>query len=207
MLTWGRRPISLMLVMLILCALVILVNPQNSMASTVDPQIVGEIIELREANAKVYQLENGQFRFDIYPINIHYRDNDGKLKDIDNSIKEVSIKEGYRYSNTANSWYAFFKNSINQEKAIRIEDDIYAIEFSLLNSKDSIIEKSNTYGSSNSDFERTIAGDNRAVVYKNVFDNVDIAYTVRTFGLKEDIILRDNKVNTEFEFNINLENL
>jgi hypothetical protein len=207
MLTHGRKRISLVLVLLLLCTTVLVATPQNAMAVTDEPQKVREVIELKEENAKVFLLDNGQIQYDIYPIDIHYRDKDGKLKDIDNSIKEASGKGDYIFSNTANSWYAFFKDSINKENSVRIEKDRYAIEFGLLNSKGSIIEKSNALTNLKCEFEKTIAEDNRAVVYKNAFNNVDIAYTVLTSGLKEDIILRDKTAQTTFEFTLKLYNL
>jgi len=207
MLKHGRKLSSIVLALLLLCMTVLIAAPQNVLAAEGQPKIVGERVDLREENVKAYQLDNGQIQCDIYPIDIFYRDTDGKLKDIDNTIKAALETDNYILTNTANSWRAYFKDSIGEENAITIKKDKYALEFYLIGSNESIVQKSNSITDPRCDFEKSIAEDNRAVIYKNVFANVDIAYTVFTSALKEDIILRDKSAATTFQFHLKTEGL
>ena len=207
MLKHGRKLSSIVLALLLLCMTVLIAAPQNVLAAEGQPKIVGERVDLREENVKAYQLDNGQIQCDIYPIDIFYRDTDGKLKDIDNTIKAALETDNYILTNTANSWRAYFKDSIGEENAITIKKDKYALEFYLIGSNESIVQKSNSITDPRCDFEKSIAEDNRAVIYKNVFANVDIAYTVFTSALKEDIIMRDKSAATTFQFHLKTEGL
>lgn len=207
MLNRGRKLSSIVLALLLLCTTVLINSPQKAFAVESQPKIVGERVDLREENVRAYQLDNGQIQCDIYPVDIFYRDVDGKLKDIDNTITETSRIDNYTFTNTSNSWHAYFKDYINEENAVKIEKGKYALEFNLIGTNGSIVQKSNTILNPTCDFEKTLAEDNRAVIYKNAFENVDVAYTVFTSALKEDIILRDKSAITTFQFYLKTEGL
>ena len=152
MLKHGRKLSSIVLALLLLCMTVLIAAPQNVLAAEGQPKIVGERVDLREENVKAYQLDNGQIQCDIYPIDIFYRDTDGKLKDIDNTIKAALETDNYILTNTANSWRAYFKDSIGEENAITIKKDKYALEFYLIGSNESIVQKSNSITDPRCDF-------------------------------------------------------
>ena len=62
--------------------------------------------------------------------------------------------------------------------------------------------KSNALKKSNKNLEKEFSEDDRTVVYKDVLPGVDIAYTVKTNVLKEDIILNDPSATNVFEMDI-----
>jgi hypothetical protein len=167
-----------------------------------------EIEELREKNSKVYQLSDGTYRYVGYAEDIHYEDADGNLKEINNAITDEPVKEGYIYSNTANAWHTYFADCLCEKNAVILEKDDYRIAFSMADAQiTSKVEKSSALDKTESIFDETLADDNRVVVYKDALKDVDIAYTVRTSGLKEDIIIREASAPNVFEFDVTAEGL
>ena len=173
-----------------------------------DAKRLYEIEELREKSSKTYQLSDGNYQYVGYAEDIHYEDVDGSLKEINNAIMDRPAKEGYTYSNTANAWRTYFADSLCEKNAVVIEKDNCKISFSMVDAKiQSKVTKSRIMDKADSIFDEVLADDNRAVVYKDALPNVDIAYKVRTRGLKEDIILRDASAPNMFEFDISTEGL
>ena len=167
-----------------------------------------EVEELREKNSKTYQLSNGDYQYVGYAEDIHYEDTNGKLKEIDNSITDKQTKEGYVYSNTANAWHTYFGEDLSKKDAVILEKDDYKVGLSLVDAQSqSKATNSSVLDKSESALDEILANDNRVVVYKNVLNNVDVAYTVRTNGLKEDIILRDASAPNFFEFDVTVKGL
>lgn len=202
-----RKPFSIVLTFFLIFSLIVIAAPQNVLAENIQPKIIGERLDLREENVKAYQLDNGNIQCDIYPTDIFYRDEKGEFKDIDDSISDAINKDNYIFTNTSDSWHVLFKDSINKENSIRIEKGKYAIEFGLISSNGSHVEKSNTIKYPKCEFDKEIAQDNRAVIYKNIADNVDLVYTALASGLKEDIILREKETATKFCFTMKLNGL
>lgn len=162
-----------------------------------------EIEELREANSKTFQLADGSYQSVVYAEDIHYTGKDGKLKDIDNAITNRSLLKGYAYGNTANFWRTYFADSLSDDNAVVLEQDGNKISFNMPTAQSqSKVAKASALSKSASDFDEMLSSDNRAVVYRDILPNVDIAYTVRTGGVKEDIILRDSSAPNTFEMDI-----
>jgi hypothetical protein len=167
-----------------------------------------EVVELREKNSKTYQLSDGTFQYVGSAEDIHYEDEDGSLKEINNAITDKPGKEGYVYSNTANSWHAYFSDSLCEKNAVVLEKDNYQIAFSITGAKSqSKATKSSVLDKSESMFDEMLVDDNRVVVYKDVFEAIDVAYTTRTNGVKEEIILRNALASYVFEFDFTLNGL
>jgi len=175
---------------------------------SIEAERLYEIEELREINSKTYQLSDGNCEYVAYAEDIHYKDADGNLKEINNEISDKPSKEGYTYCNTANAWHTYFADSLYEKDAIVIEKNNHRITFSMVGAQvQSKATKSSSLNKSDSIFDEMLANDNRTVVYKNALQNVDISYTVRTSGLKEDIILRDISSPNEFEFYVTTDGL
>lgn len=194
--------------------------------SVSEPTRGAEITAMREKNAKTYEMSDGTYQCVVYAEDIHYEDSRGTLQDIDNSIKNTTTKSGYSLTNTANSWHTYFADKLSQNKAVSLEKDNYSISFSLPTSTVSSgsgalrepLAAIGTSTSSNvkiatqlsaaekavSPYYSNLAEDNRAVLYKDVLNNVDISYTVKTGHLKEDIIIKSAAAPTEFEFKLNM---
>ena len=156
-----------------------------------------EILELRQANAKAYRLNDHEIQFEIFASDIHYIDNNGVYQEIDNSIVN-SNRPDYKYRNNKNAYTVYFGDD-----KILLDDGRYPISFELQNafSRSKLIRSNENRALSN--YDKMIAEDDRAVIYKDILSEVDIAYTARDKVLKEDIILRSYTGISEFTFKIN----
>lgn len=204
--------ICLLLTMLISLGTTSLAKSEQDMAEAQsviqDAERSFELMELRENNSKTYLLKDGTYEYVGYAEDIHYKDADGKLKEIDNAITDKPRKDGYTYSNTANAWHTYFAECLCKKNAVVIEKDDYKITFSMVDAKtQSRAMKSSALDKSESIFDKVLACDNRAVVYKDAMKNVDVAYTVTTCGLKEDILLRNASATNIFKFDFTLDGL
>ena len=92
------------------CVTEILTNEEKS--TNEETKIIGELLEKRTLNQKHFIQSDGSIIATMYPNNVHYID-DGKLLDIDNSLKEIVQNNEELYQNTNNLFHVnFFKNSV-----------------------------------------------------------------------------------------------
>lgn len=193
---------------MLLCVLAFANSHQSVSATSEEPQKIREVAELRTENSKTFELDNGQYVCEVYTTPIHFKNDDNQLQEINNTIKYADTKEEYIYTNTDNAWHIYFADSISQERAVLLEKDGYSLSFSLADSYvKSNVQTSKALKTSLSDIDMQLGNDDRAVVYKNVYENVDVAYTVIENGLKEDIILRSSSAPNVFEFIVTLDGL
>lgn len=192
---------------LIMVFIIILSNSVCSPRKTLaDFSSEEEIHELRTRNSKTYRLSNGSFNCVVSADDIHYLNSDGVFEDIDSSIVEETTQQKYRYRNKANSWHVFFSDYLVDDDAILVQNADASVTLSLQggNSQYSV-QKTEDLAECELEYYVGISKDDRAVVYQNVFDNVDVVYSARTGAVKEDIILKDGSTQNSFDFAINLD--
>ncbi|MCL6472752.1 MAG: DNRLRE domain-containing protein [Firmicutes bacterium] len=140
-------------------------------------------------NSKTTNLGNGKYRTEVYSEPIHFKNSDGELQDIDNSLVE-SKKEGFAFENKANSFKVFFAENTISNNLVRVVSGKHTVEWKLLDVNNvKGVEK----GSS--------------ITYSGVFAGVDIKYTVENTKVKEDIVLHNANTPTSFRFELGLKNL
>ena len=163
-----------------------------------------EILSKRDAYSKTYLLPNGTYEYVGYAEPIHYKDSDNNYVEINNEITEAARSSGYKYTNTANSWNSFFSEKISDNDAVMIRSGDFSISFSLPGqaSLTSAVKAVDLAKETLSAYHQKLAADNRAVLYKDVANGVDIAYTVLTGTLKEDIILKNKNTPNSFAFRL-----
>ncbi len=165
-----------------------------------------EIQELRTKNSKTYQLSNGSFKCVVSADSIHYMTSDGEYEDIDSSIIEETTQQQYRYRNTANSWNVFFSDYLVNQDAVKIQNADTSIAFSIQGGNNQYsVQKAEVLSECELEYYTEISKDERAVVYQNVFDDVDVVYSARTGAVKEDIVLKDSSSQNCFDFILSLE--
>ncbi|MCL2670675.1 MAG: DNRLRE domain-containing protein [Clostridiales bacterium] len=192
--------ICLVLGMLLTSGLALAASGADPDAKREVPEV--EIPSLRTANSKTYRLSDGTYRYVAYAEDIHYRGTDGLLKDIDNSISAAS-KSGYRYSNTANAWKSYFADTLSANRAVTLEKDGYLLHFSMPQAASkATVQKSDAMKASAQAYYKELRADNRSVIFEEVQPGVDVAYTVRTNSLKEDIILKSAAAPNTFQFDL-----
>jgi len=80
-------------------------------------EIVGEQLDKRKLNEKHFILSNGSTLVAKYSENVHY-EKDGKMIDIDNSLKEAQLENETVYRNKSNSYEVDFAKTSEEDKKI-----------------------------------------------------------------------------------------
>ena len=165
-----------------------------------------EIISQRDAYGKTYMLSDGSYQYVAYAQPIHYLDHAGNYVEIDNTVVKTKSNE-YCFTNKANAWNAYFSEKINDADAVVIASGDYRIAFSFRGNSDAdkvtkATDVSVARGSLLSEYSKKLYSDERSVVYGNVLENVDIAYTVQNAVLKEDIIIKSKQADNVFVFKL-----
>ena len=203
-------------VALLLCLIMVFSFPASALAAEItSSQPVGsvnektEVVSMRDTYSKTYLLPDGSYQYVAYAEPIHYKDNSDAFVEINNAITENGTRDGYKYTNTSNSWNAFFAEKLNSDDAVLITDGDHAVSFTFPGQTGlGTATKSSTFSKlSSSKYYEKIASDNRTVVYQNVVANVDIVYTVQHSVLKEDIVLKSKAAPNTFKFRLNTNGL
>ena len=170
-----------------------------------------ELLSERTAYGKTYRLADGTFQYVGHTKPIHYKDSSGTYVEIDNAITDAVRQAGYKYTNTANQWNAHFSEKLDNSNAVMLTSGDYAISFSLVEKTATAgVVKTTTLANTKdtlSAYHKKLSADNRAVLYRDVAENVDIAYTVQEVALKEDIILKSKLAPSVYKFRLTADGL
>lgn len=167
-----------------------------------------EVISKRDVYSKTYLLPDGSYQYVSYAEPIHYKDKTGSYTEIDNKISDAVKAEGYKYTNTANMWNAYFSEKLGTPDAVKMTDGTHQISFSFVGETGSVpvvktVDVAKVSSEKQlSEYHKRLSADDRAVIYTDVMDQVDIAYTVQTGALKEDIILKSKPASATFRFRL-----
>ncbi len=156
-------------------------------------KLYGEPVEVNEYG-KIYKVDEENYKFIITPDPEKYRTEDGELKDVDNTLveKKESVseenaegsvsprrakgrKEVSAYTNRAGDIDAQFPKEMDESSGLR-----------LTGREGKTLELYPAEGS----YDRPAVLEN-AILYNDVFDNIDVQYTLTGRQVKEDIILRE----------------
>lgn len=160
-------------------------------------KLYGEPVEVNEYG-KVYKVDEENYKFIITPDPEKYRTEDGQLKDVDNTLVEKraaasesissrrakSRKEEPVYTNRAGDIDAQFPKEMDENSGIR-----------LTGREGKTLELCPVKGT----YDRPAVLEN-AILYNDVFDNIDVQYTLSGRQIKEDIILREPGEKNAFSY-------
>ena len=177
-----------------------------------------EILSKRDTYSKTYLLSDGTYQYVSYAEPVHYKDSTGTYVEINNEIASTvnlngyaytNTADGYQYTNTSNAWNAHFSEKLNNNNAVMMTYGAYNIAFSFTEQtgnaavmKATALPTASAKSILSSAYHQKLSADNRAVIYKDVAEDVDIAYTVQTGALKEDIILKSKLAPSTFKFRL-----
>ena len=129
-----------------------------------------------------------------------YEDEDGEVQLTDNTLVESEPKAKARsrsaesdsivYENEANDYTIQLPSSITENAGIKIQQGNYEIELI----------------PAEGDYSHSVAKEN-AILYNQVYDGIDVQYTVLDDSVKEDIILRKQTEQTSFAYKLNIPGL
>lgn len=148
-----------------------------------EPYEVAEIPEKRTENSDTYLLSDGSYQCVVYSEDKYYRDAEGSLALIDNSITacEAAFEgEPYAYSNTANSSRYYFSGSA---PSVMIDNGGSRLCFSMV-----CDEGAAPVVGGNKDIPElagyALCGDN-FISYPGVSDGTEVIYSAKNGMLKE----------------------
>ena len=163
------------------------------------------ILYKRRVNADVYQNINNpdEFQARIHTVPINYWDGE-EFSPIDLAIKEVS-DGNYKYEMSAAPYQVYFPESLNSPIKLMSQGKSY--EFTL---------KEMSYNAGEDYLDRpqptSAVIDDEKVIYSEAFENIDIEYTLRTWGIKEFFVLKekprapaDHLTNPTLDFTVTID--
>ena len=165
-----------------------------------------EVEEFRDETVKHFRLEDGSYIAAQYEKPIHFKDNNGKWQDIDNSL---AVSGGD--ITTKNDRIKFAKKITGNEVLLTIHENNHKITMSL----DGAIKKTvgaiinNESDNDSTVLQKMLSLDNLSakVLYKNILDGVDLEYIVDSYDIKENIIVKERAENYTYTFTMRLNNL
>lgn len=177
--------------------------PEQEDPEEIPPEIVAEDLSRREETVKHFRMSDGTMQALQYAEPVHYL-KDGEWVDYDNSFSEVSAvsedgeeieKSGTDYANKSADYSVRFSKKTNGKKFVRFEKDGYKLSWYYLkaNKAEGQVSVSEDDGD-----PTTLENISSEVIYKNVYENVDLQYIAAPTGIKENIILNSADVQTEF---------
>ena len=171
-----------------------------------EPEILYEIISLRDEYSKRFMLSDGNVQIARYDSAVHFLDENGEWKDIDNSLQSsdaIDSEDFNGYENKANEIKVKFSKSSDASKLFKYQFDKSSITWGLSKADKKVakISKRNAVVHSDDDklaLENTQSG----VTYTDIMPSTDLQYTVIGNTIKENIIIKDRKDSYDFTFDI-----
>ena len=162
--------------------------------------------ELREANVKHFRLDDGSYVAAQYPFAVHTKDEDGVLRDIDNSLSD----NGSDFS-TSNARIKFAKKINGSETLFTLHDGNYKITMSLNGANKQVdgIVTNNTDAESDTRLQKLMKLEklSSSIIYPDILDGVDLEYVVDSLNVKENIIVKEKSDSYAYSFTLKLNNL
>ena len=169
-------------------------------------EIIGELEEQRTESAKQFLMKDGTVAVVQYETDVHYQDEAGQWKAIDNSLGEEDAG-GYS-SKEGRVRFKFAKNP-NANFLVRIMQGEYHIFFSAKNTQKGadgarVIESKEMRDADEDSFAKAVEASNvkSGVVYENIFAGADVEYLTHGSSLKENIIVKEKQDVYEYTFEI-----
>ena len=164
---------------------------------------VGEILDLRENNRKVFRMSDGTEQAVFYPETVHVFNDDTKtFDDVDNTI--VEAEDGRHFVSGKNHFIAKFSKEEENDELFSIESGMHRVTVSAKKNKKHKnhgvkphIHKKNMEG-----FERT-----DMLVFEGVHDGADYEYSVTGNGVKENIVVKEKADVYRYPFVLHMENV
>ncbi len=157
-------------------------------SDTQEPYIIGELVEKRESNVKHFRMSDGTINAVYYTQSVHYEDENGDLKDIDNSLDATVDDTDDAFGNKANDFVVKFMKKSNENKLYTLTKGEHKIKVSIDNVSKVDVLITDVENDDKSPFK--IENSTGKAVYRDIFENTDIEYTVVSNNIKENIILK-----------------
>ena len=164
----------------------------------------------REEYVKHFKMSDGTYKAAQYDTPVHFLDDNGNWVDYDNTLTETDCEIERSlftkdFINTQSDVEIRLSKKTNGSKLVRMKADDYSVSWNF-DGIEKVTGKVTEQIADDGD-PTTLEKLNSEVVYEDVFENVDLHYILTSGFLKENIILKDKDVITEFFVNYKNPNL
>ena len=159
--------------------------------------IVSEVETMRGENEKVFRMSDGTLQAVVYDYPIHYQDDNGKWKNIDNTLKTKDDEYVTKHS----KYDISLSKKYETGKTVEISDENYDVSWGFVdtNKANAKKEEKDTKTLKGDKKYTTLPNTSSETVYKNIYDGVDVEYILKGNEIKENLILNSKDVQNEFE--------
>ena len=164
---------------------------------------VGEILDLRENNRKVFRMSDGTEQAVFYPETVHVFNDDTKtFDDVDNTI--VEAEDGRHFVSGKNHFIAKFSKEEENDELFSIESGMHRVTVSAKKNK-----KHKNHGVKPYVHQKNIEGLERTdmLVFEGIHDGADYEYSVTGNGVKENIVVKEKADVYRYPFVLHMENV
>lgn len=182
-------------------------------------QIISEIEDKRTQTEKYFRLSDGNYMAVQYDTPVHYKDDDGKWVEYNNSLQPESANnneisatadesELQEYTNKKSNIDIKLSRKAKAKNMIKVNYNGYHISWGYSGANKSNVNfvNDNTKLNGNQKFT-TLKNVNSEAVYKDVYNNVDLQYFITPLGVKENIILKNKNVQNTFDVSYKINKL
>lgn len=164
---------------------------------------VGEILDLRENNRKVFRMSDGTEQAVFYPTPVHvYDDETHSFKEVENTL--VEEEDGRHFVCGKNNFVAKFSREEENDELFFIESGMHRVT---VFAKKNIKHKNKGVKPQIQKKSRDNAGNLVAIRFSDVEAGTDYEYCLHGNGVKEDIIIKEKASVYRYPFIMKCENV
>ena len=185
--------------------------------------VLGEMTDRRGESEKHFRMNDGSFTAVDYGAPVHFTEDDGETwNDIDNTLV-LSRDDDELYTAENGDSVRGFASNLQDGRIFTVANGNYSIQMGLASDTDNADgENRNVSASAEISYpdeknrgneelpfaEQVTPEKLRAdVLYRNVYDGVDLSYTLYSYNVKETIVLNQPRSSYSFPFTLNAEGL
>ncbi len=167
--------------------------------------IVSEDTSERSEYTKTFNLDDGTKMLAQYEEPVHFKDENGKWQEYDNSLSSTDNDKSNDLSNQDSDVKITLADKAETTNMVSVETDGYTVSWGYddIESVSANEIADDTKLSGNDEFT-TLTNATSEVKYEDAFKNVDFQYIITTTGLKENIILKNSDVQNDFYITYNI---
>ena len=170
----SRRCSAILSLAVILAALVFSAAEAQPLGAT------QELVELRTATSKTWQMADGSRTLYAFTAPIHYQDTDGTWREIDTTLVPAT-ESGYGRSVVKNWFRSHLADNAQGRQTVQIGDVTFSFSAEAAVASQGVVAGS-------------------AITYPDAWPGVDLRYEVTQTGLKEELVLERTPSVQEFRF-------
>ncbi|MEG0664467.1 MAG: hypothetical protein RR483_05155, partial [Clostridia bacterium] len=180
-------------------------------AQETKPYIMFEDEEKRTETEKHFKMSDGSYKIAMYEEPVHYLDENNIWQNIDNTLiidDENKADNEKEYTISANDSNIKINKQASENKVATIEKSGYEISWRYIASQNSTSEIVDNRAPKTGDEAFTeLENINKEIWYRNVYENVDLQYIIKSTGIKENIILKNQAAKKSYDIEYSIEGL